>query len=117
MKPNYTLAGAILINLLLLGLIAARPETETQDVLTVREFRLVDGNNKERASIKVEDNGEVVFRLRDETGAIRVKVGANKDGSGLVFLDDQTNPGIHALANKSGVKLTLTGHDGKKREF
>jgi len=117
MKPNYTLAGAFLINLLLLGLLAAKPETEPQDVLTVREFRLVDGNNKERASIKVEDTGEVVFRLRDETGAIRVKMGANKDGSGLVMLDENTNPGIHGLANKSGVKLTLTGADGKKREY
>jgi hypothetical protein len=117
MKPNYTLAGALLINLLLLGLIAARPETEPSDVVTVREFRLVDANNKERASIKVEDTGEVVFRLSDETGAIRVKMGANKDGSGPVRLDDNTNPGIHGLANKSGVKLTLTGQDGKKREY
>ena len=117
MKPHHTLATALLINIVLLSLIAARPQAETLDVLTVREFRVVDTNNKERASIKLESTGEIVFRLRDANGVIRVKMGADESGSGFVFLDGETNPGIHGTANKTGTKLTLTGQDGKKREY
>lgn len=117
MKSYQTLTLAVLINLVLMGLIAARPEAATEDVLTVRELRVVDANNKERASIKLESTGEIVFRLRDASGTIRLKMSADENGSGFVFLDDKTNPGIHGLANKSGVKLTLTDHDGKKREY
>ncbi len=117
MKPHHTLAASILINLVFMGLIAARPEAAPSDVLTVRELRVVDGKNMERASIKLESTGEIVFRLRDAKGTIRVKMGADETGSGFVFLDDKTNPGIHGLANESGVKITLTDHDGKKREY
>src|SRR5262245_42978589 len=108
MKPQHALTGAFAINILLLVLIAARPEPAPSDVVTVREFRLVDAANKERASIKVEDTGEVVFRLRDSAGTIRVKVGAGSDGSGFVFLDQDTNPVIHGTAGKGGGKLTVT---------
>jgi hypothetical protein len=77
----------------------------------------VDTNGKKRASIKIEPDGEIVFRMMDRSGTIRVKIGAGEDGSGLVLLDDQTNPGIHALAKKSSSSLTITGADGKKREY
>jgi hypothetical protein len=87
------------------------------DKITVREFELVDSNGQQRVSILTEANGEVVFRLKDAKGTIRVKLGANEDGSGLVLLDDSTNVGIHALAKKSGSTLTVINKNGKKREY
>jgi hypothetical protein len=41
---------------------------------------------------------EVVLRLLDQQGAIRVKLGAAKDGSWLLLANDATEPGIHLLA-------------------
>lgn len=50
---------------------------------------LVDGNGQVRAQLNVDDDdGEVVLRLRDADGSIRVKLGASKDGSGLLLLDE-----------------------------
>ena len=40
---------------------------------------MVDGNGKKRASIKVEPDGEIVFRMMDKTGTIRMKIGAGED--------------------------------------
>jgi hypothetical protein len=77
----------------------------------------VDEAGKVRASLKIEEGGETVFRIMDETGTIRVKIGGSKDGSGLVLLDDATNPGIHALAKTTGTTLSLVGKDGKKKQI
>ncbi|MEK6782325.1 MAG: hypothetical protein AABY93_11495 [Bacteroidota bacterium] len=107
--------------LILLGftalLLASRNSQDRFDKITVREFELVDENGKQRASIKVEPEGEIVFRLRDDKGTIRVKIGAGEDGSGLVMLDKNTNPAVHVLAKQNGAKFTLTDKEGKKREY
>lgn len=97
-------------------LMASRPQKDTFDKISVREFELLDENGKKRASIKVEENNEVVFRLRDQNGTIRVKLGADEDGSGLLLLDSDTNPGVHALAKK-GASFTVTDKDGKKKTY
>jgi hypothetical protein len=55
--------------------------------------------------------------MKDQTGTIRVKLGAGKDGSGLVLLDDATEPAVHALAKKNGGSLTLQDKRGKKRTY
>ena len=60
-----------------------------------------------RAQLDVEAEGEVVFRLRDSNGTIRVKLGASESGSGLVLADEATEPGVHILATRSGTSLTL----------
>lgn len=117
MKPlsfSGTLPAGILVIILL---IATKPYQTSFDKITVREFEMVDENGKKRASIKIEPDGEVVFRLMDKTGTIRVKMGAGEDGSGLVLLDNQTNPRVHALAKKTSKSLTITDADGKKREY
>lgn len=106
-----------MLNVALILFIAARPSQETFDKISVREFELIDNNGKERASIKIESTGEIVFRLRDPKGTIRVKVGAGEDGSGFVFLDDATEAAIHGTAGKDGPKFTLTDKAGKKREY
>ncbi|MBL7865078.1 MAG: hypothetical protein JNK10_09395 [Cyclobacteriaceae bacterium] len=114
-NPLPTLLSAASLCIVLF--VAANSSDGHFNKVTVREFELVDGTNTSRVSIKVEDTGEVVFRLRDQKGAIRVKLDGHTDGSGLVLLDQDTNPGVHMLSGTNGVKLTLTGPDGNKRVY
>jgi hypothetical protein len=95
----------LLLWLLLLGRSAVAQAVSS--VLRARAIELVDDRGLVRAQLNVESNGEVVFRLRDGNGAIRVKMGASDEGSGLVLLDESTEPGIHMLAKRAGTSLTL----------
>jgi hypothetical protein len=96
--------------LLLLGVVLQGRAAVAQavaPVLRARAIELVDDRGVARAQLDVEPSGEVVFRLRDRRGTIRVKIGASEDGSGLVLLDDATEPGVHAIAARAGTSLTL----------
>lgn len=106
-----------LLNLVILLFFAAKPSPDNFDKIRVKEFELVDNAGTVRAAIKIEPDGEVMLRLRDKTGAIKVKLGANEAGSGLVLLNNATELGIQALAKDKGTTLVLTGKDGKKREL
>jgi hypothetical protein len=64
---------------------------------------------------RVESDGEVVFRLLDDRGTIRVKLGANEEGSGLLLANDATEPGIHLLAKASGSSMKVANKDGRER--
>jgi hypothetical protein len=72
---------------------------------------------KPRVSIKIETDSEAVFRMMYKTGTIRVKIAAGDHGSGLVLLDESTEPAIHALPKKNGGKLILRDINGKKKEL
>lgn len=85
------------------------------DTVRARAIELVDQQGRVRAQLKVEPDGEAVFRLRDTRGEVRVKLGAGGDGSGLVLLDGATEPGIRMLAKDSGTSLTLTSRSGQRR--
>ena len=76
-------------------------------VLRARAIELVDGRGRVRAQINVERNREVVFRLRDQDGTIRVKLGASRTGSGLLLLNEATEPGVQALAGAKATSLSL----------
>jgi hypothetical protein len=89
----------------------AQPDTE---VIRVRALELVGEQGQLRARLNVEPNGEVVFRLLDQAGTIRFKLGAGADGSGMVLLDDETEPGVQILAKPDGPAVTLTGKDGQQ---
>ncbi len=117
MKTQKIFISISLFNIILLLFIAARPMKENFEKITVKEFELVDQNGKQRVSIRVEPEGEVVFRMKDKTGTIRMKLGADENGSGLLLLDDLTNPGIHALAKKYETSLTVIDKTGKKNEY
>jgi len=94
MKTHRFMIALTVINLVIL--IVALVQTRSIAVQTVpsvlraRAIELVDVRGKVRAQLNVESNEEVVFRMRDAKGTIRVKLGANEDGSGLVLLDDRT---------------------------
>jgi hypothetical protein len=51
----------------------------------------------------------------DETGTIRVKLGASKDGSGLVLVNDATELGVQILATASGSSVKLRSPDGREQ--
>jgi hypothetical protein len=86
-------------------------------VLRARMIELVDERGQVRANLKVEPDGAAVFRLRDAEGAIRVKLGATADGSGLLLLDDRSEPAVHLLAEPAGTTLTLAEQGKEKRVF
>lgn len=104
-------------NILLWIFIAAGPSQNTFDKITVKEFELVDDKGTRRVSVRVEPEGEVVFRMMDNSGTIRVKLGADENGSGLVLLDQHTNPAVHVLAKDNGASLTVTDKTGRKKQY
>jgi hypothetical protein len=87
---------------------------EVAPALRVRTLELVSEDGTVRASFKVEDDGAIVMRLIDQDGNIRVKLGASEEGSGLVLLNEATEPGVHMLTNSAGTTLTLTAKDGQQ---
>jgi hypothetical protein len=119
MKIQVLAIALAVINLVLLLFILTQAESTTAQsvvpVLRAQAIELVDDQGQVRAQLNVESNGEVVFRLRDATGAIRVKLGAAEDGSGLLLIDESTEPGVHILVKPSGATLTLTGKDGQQQ--
>jgi hypothetical protein len=80
---------------------------EIQPVLRAQAIELVDGSGRVRAQLNVTPRGEVLFRLRDAKGAIRVKLGASEAGSGLLLANERTEPGVHMLAGRAQTSVTL----------
>lgn len=121
-----TVVNLVLLAMLLCGLVgrgpAARLEPDT--VLRARTLELVDDSNQVRSSLKVEPGGDVVLRLLDRQGTIRVKLGASEFGSGLVLLDEATEPAVRLVAQRqpageraATTSLTLTGADGQQQRI
>jgi hypothetical protein len=132
MKTQRLAIALTAINLLLLlfTLAQAGPRTAQAGPTTAqtvapivrgRVFELVDDRGQVRSRFNVESSGEVVLRLLDRNGTIRVKLGAGEDGSGLVLADEETEPGVHMVARRTGTaerpittSITLTGKDGQQ---
>lgn len=118
-----TAVNLLAATVVVVGLATAGANAASTPATTLRAHRLelVDDVGRVRGQIHVEDGGEVVFRLRDEAGQIRVKLGDSRRGSGLVLLDDRTEPGVQLLAGVSGItnqrdtRLTLSGAAGESR--
>jgi hypothetical protein len=91
---------AFLAALLITGLPASAANAD--GIVRAKAFELVDEKGRVRALLNIEEGGEAVLRLRDATGEIRVKLGANREGSGLVPMDRGAEPAIHMPANSSG---------------
>ena len=125
MKMQRFATALTLINLVLLLLIARAGNTATQEVtqtLRGHALELVDDRGQIRSRLNVESSGEVVLRLLDQNGTIRVKLGAGEDGSGLLLADEETEPGVHIIARRSGTSerptttsITLRGAEGQER--
>lgn len=85
--------------------------------IRARSIELVDSKGVSRALLSTEPDGETVFRIKDADGTIRVKLGGSKDGSGLLLLNDKTEPGIHMLAKANGTSMTVSDANGRKKVF
>ncbi len=96
------------------GLVYAASEHEdVVPVLRAGAIELLDSQGQVRAQIDVQGE-DVVLRLRDADGEIRVKLAASKSGSGLLLLDETTEPGVHMLAQEeSTIALRRGGEMGR----
>jgi hypothetical protein len=106
---------ALNLALLLTGLTYGRSaiRQDPAPLVRARALELVDDRDRVRARLNVSD-GEVVFRLLDQKGTIRVKLAAGEDGSGLLLANQATEPGVHLLAKPAGTSLRLVNADGKE---
>lgn len=109
------------INIVLLVFLLSQFPTTAQEsvvpIIRARAIELIDENGKKRAQLNVENNGEIVFRLRDRNGTIRAKFGADEAGSGLIMMDDRTEASVQVRANKTGGTITLYNRDGQQSEL
>lgn len=120
MKTNQLVVVLTVINFAILIVVSVQARAinaqTIPQILRVRAFELVDESGEVRAQLNVDEtNGEVVFRLRDQEGTIRVKMGASEDGSGLLLINDLTEPGVHIIASQEDTSLTLTDQAGAER--
>jgi len=120
MNTNRFALALTVINLILLIVVIAQSRMIANqtipEVLRVRAFELVDENGRVRAQLNIDEtNGEVIFRLRDEKEIIRVKLGASEEGSGLLLINDLTEPGVHLLAKQDDTSLTITNQSGAEQ--
>jgi hypothetical protein len=108
--------AAICLVSLLAVLFTERPADagRVPSVLRARAIELVDGRGEVRAQINVERSREVVFRLRDQRGRIKVKIGASRAGSGLLLLNESTEPGVQALAGAEQTSVSVQRGDARQ---
>ncbi|HEU4798650.1 MAG TPA: hypothetical protein VFT63_06955 [bacterium] len=118
------LLTAVNLVLLFYSLVQAGPSTAQTPAPTLRArvFELVDDRGVVRTRLNVESSGEVVLRMTDKNGTIRVKLGAGVDGSGLLLADETAEVGAHILARRTGTaerpnttSITLAGANGRRR--
>jgi hypothetical protein len=83
-------------------------------VLRAQAIELVDGRGRVRMRLNVEPGGQVVFRLRDQAGRVRVKLGADEAGSGLVLMNETSEPGVHVLATRTATSLALVRGEARR---
>jgi hypothetical protein len=123
------LAVLTAVNLGLFGYQSARglhPATPP-DVLRGRGLEIVDQRGKVRASItllpedpKVIWKGKpypetILLRLMTADGRPNVKLGAGKNGSGLLIAGESDPTYVQVLAEGAETTLRLKNHDGRER--
>jgi hypothetical protein len=96
--------------------VMAQDANQISPVVRARGFELVDERGQVRAQIYLGEDGGGNIRLRDVTGAVRIKLGASTQGyTGLLVLDEAVNPAIQIVTDKSGTSLSLTEKGKEKR--
>lgn len=117
MKPNSTKSLLALAVILLGGNLAyqsglagsarAASPPQVQEVIRARLIELVAPDGKVVGQLHTSEDGSANLRLRNGSGEVRVKIGASKDGAGLVLMDNNTEPGVTLYAKDSGGSATL----------
>ena len=97
---------------------SSQPEQQIVPLMRVRQLELVDERGTVRAQLMVAQPGdEVLLRMRSARGLIRVKLGANEAGSGLVLADSSQQPGLTLHAKSTGSSVRVMNRDGGEREL
>jgi hypothetical protein len=119
MRARLFVLGLTAVNVVVLLIVIAQDGPANgpaqPQVVRAQALELVDGRGQVRAQLNVEPSGEAVFRMRGESGAIRVKLGGSDRGSGLLLLNDATEPGAQILARRSGTSLLLRNRGNLRR--
>ena len=124
MRQHRPVIALTAVNLLILLLVAAqaRPDRTSVEVLRGRALEVIDERGQIRAKLHVDEADEVVLRLIDQNGTIRVKMGAAEHGSGLLLIDDATEPAVHVIAKRTPTSsrpnttsITFRGADAQQR--
>lgn len=114
-----------IVNLaLLIALLAQHQSAAAKGELPIlrgRGIELVDAAGQLRVEVHL-GTEEALFRMRDPKGVVRVKLGAATDGSGLLLLDETTEPGVQIIARRVATStapnttgIQLTGPGGQRR--
>jgi hypothetical protein len=85
------------------------------DVIRARLIELVATDGRVVGQLHTSDDGSGNLRLRGGNGEVRVKLGATKDGSGLILLDNNTEPALWLEAKSQGTSITLAQSGKPKR--
>jgi len=100
----------------------APPAHETVKVLRAEGLEIVDKAGTVRAELRAGVGEETILRLKDTRGTIRVKLGAASDGSGLLLIDEETEPAVHLIARRKAsdtwpttTSITLRSTDGREQ--
>ena len=92
-----------------------RTEKQASTILRANQIELVDEGGRPRFSMRVETNGEAVFRMTDQAGTIRVKIGAGKGGAAMVLLNENTETGIHTVARDGKAFVHVVNTNGQRK--
>lgn len=111
------LLSALLMRDVLTGAaVEAQNANQTSPIVRARGFELVDERGQVRAQIYLGEDGGGSIRLRDATGAVRVKLGVSTQGdTGLLVFDEAVNPAAQIVSSKSGTFLSLAERGKEKR--
>lgn len=103
------IVALLALHLILRLPIAARtpPDGSIHDVIRARQIELVSSQGVVVGQLHASEDGSGNLRLRNGKGEVRVKLGALTDGSGLVLLDQQTEPALQLHAQPDGPQITL----------
>lgn len=95
--------------------VQASTPVQVQDVVRAKLIELVAPDGKVVGQLHTAEDGSANLRLRSGSGEVRVKLGASNDGSGLVLLDSNTEPGVSLYAKGGGNTATVAEGGKVKR--
>ena len=118
MKLQRLLIVLTVVNLGLLVFLLAqiRPvgAQETAPVLRTQKLEIVDQQGQVRGDFRVDDAPDgASLHMSDRNGRIRVKVGADSEGSGITLLSNGQLPGIQMKSDRRGSVITWTDNAGR----
>jgi hypothetical protein len=117
MQALLVVVGILLAAQLVRAIQAAPPAAaqEVAPVLRARAIELVNAEGQVVGQLYTGEDGAGNLRLRSADGAVRVKLGATDDGSGLLLLDRDVQPAVVVATDAEGTSVTLAERGRRAR--